>query len=165
MYGTPRRELRHSSGDRLVQYFTAKRVPGIAGTGWTPDPGGFYARRLDILISSAGVAKDYSFHENTQPIRRLTDELQTGSPITEDKLRQIRKGTSTRADLIQLFGRPYIEGLHLGGGAAVIWLYARYRPGATEDYLALEVALDQHDRVIDFRTSHTSEFAPWRPGM
>jgi hypothetical protein len=164
-YGTPRRELRHSRGDRLLQYFTLKRVPGTGGTGWNPDPAGMYARRLDVLISPAGVVKDYSFAENTQPVRRLTDELQTGTPITEVKLRQIHKGTSTRADMVRLFGKPYTEGLHFDGGAAVVWLYARHRPGATEDYLILEAALDQRDRVIDFRTSRTSEFVPWRPGV
>ncbi len=160
MYGRPTRELRHSDGTRVLQYSSLKRLQSV--TGDSSDAGGFYLRLLSMLVSPQGKVVNYAYHENTQPIYWRQEFLETGRPITEEKLRQIRKGATTRGDLIQLFGKPFSEGLHFWNGPVLIWRHGRYRHGATQNHQVLEVLLEERDVVLDYQTRHASDFAPYR---
>ena len=159
-YGQPTRELRHSDGTRVLQYSSLKRVQSV--TGDRSDAGGFYFRLLSMLVSPQGKVMNYAYHENTQPVYWRQEFLETGRPITEDKLRQIRKGATTRGDLIQLLGRPFSEGLHFWNGPSLIWRHGRHRHGATQNHQVLEVLLDQGEVVLDYQTRQASDFAPYR---
>jgi outer membrane protein assembly factor BamE (lipoprotein component of BamABCDE complex) len=90
-----------------------------------------------------------------------------GNNFDEKKVSQIRKGETTEADLISLFGAPTGRCVNSESGAVLTWTYAESRTkgetfipiagafvgGATTSSKTLIVRLDQSGKVLDYSYS------------
>ena len=156
-YGPPRREVQGTNGARLLQYFTHHHVR--LGD-YPTDFGSLFSRALDVLIAPNGVVSNFHHYTSRHEVPIRDDYAQSGPFITEEKLSRIVPGKTTQAELTELFGKPYVEHLHLNNGLVLVWLHARYRPGVKQTYTFLETVLDANNTVVNHRTNSTSYYAP-----
>ena len=84
-------------------------------------------------------------------MRSSFSHLKVGNAVTEEKLARLKKGTTTRAEVVELFGPPLTEGLNIQGQLVLSWLYTRVGPLGSRDMQGLAVVLDEEEKVENYQ--------------
>ena len=142
IFGKPRAAIRGSNRKTLVFY------------DYTAESWGSYLlhRRLTILYNYADLVSKHLLSESKIPYAIGFKTLSTGKKLDDSQLEKIKKGMTTRSELIEWFGEPPIETLALDVNRVLIWGHA-YISGEGKqgsETKELHVLLDSADRVRDF---------------
>ncbi|MBP2169973.1 outer membrane protein assembly factor BamE (lipoprotein component of BamABCDE complex) [Erwinia toletana] len=78
-----------------------------------------------------------------------------GQDFDDAKLSQIRKGQSTKSDLIALFGQPATDTPYPEGNTILVWNWSQARAMNTTSGKTLTIKLD-NGRVESYSVSKTS---------
>ncbi len=79
-----------------------------------------------------------------------------GSPITDDKISQIKQGSTTKDELLSRFGKPIAVAKNSDGTQIMSWGYAHVGfAGSSYKNQALSVVLDSSGKVMSYTTSET----------
>jgi hypothetical protein len=137
MYGRPFRETNLNAGtSRLIKY----------RSGWqrrSMGPDAVRLRGLDVLFSSNEVVEAYHFWESSQPIIRLFSQREMGTPVSEARLSKLTKNSTTRSEVLRLFGEPISQGIaDVQGNILMVWLFCRASAASNADIQLLEVLFD-----------------------
>jgi outer membrane protein assembly factor BamE (lipoprotein component of BamABCDE complex) len=86
-------------------------------------------RSLFVLYDTAGRVEKFTHHigESKGFAVAGNETWRSGKPLSMEKIRKIEQGTTTKDELIEMFGRPTIEGFDVYGLTVMSWIYAEGR--------------------------------------
>ena len=90
------------------------------------------------------VVQRYHYSAGRERVRSSFSHLKVGNAVTEEKLARLKKGTTTRAEVVELFGPPLTEGLNIQGST-------RVGPLGSRDMQGLAVVLDEEEKVENYQ--------------
>ncbi|MGQ3824196.1 MULTISPECIES: hypothetical protein [Pseudomonas] len=86
---------------------------------------------------------------------------QYGNPITDSQLAQIKKGETTKAQLLSSFGQPLATARNSDGTQVMSWGHAKVGfAGSSYKNQGLSVILDENGKVVSYTT--TDMASPYR---
>lgn len=113
--GKPQRTRMESSGNVLDIYL--KHVPVIRGGPNVVNE--VELRSIFVLYNSEGQVTQFTHHIGK--LRGIPGGYRAGVSKFEDKVAEIERGSTTRDELIEVFGPAHIEGLSTSGKRIMVW--------------------------------------------
>jgi len=111
-----------------------------------------------VLFSSSDIVEKHLYSHTQPDIDRI--RRNTGRKLGTEELAKIQPGKTSQSELMNWFGPFWSEELTLNGGRLVVWLYAdAYNFGGRVELQALEVILDDSNKVLTFRVTKQD---PWK---
>lgn len=82
---------------------------------------------------------------------------QYGNPITDSQLAQIKKGETTKSQLLSALGQPLTTARNSDGTQIMSWGYAKVGfAGSSYRNQGLSVILDENGKVVSYTTTDTA---------
>jgi outer membrane protein assembly factor BamE (lipoprotein component of BamABCDE complex) len=85
----------------------------------------------------------------------ITGCASVGTKFDTSKAGQIKIGTTTRAEVMTWFGKPYTTQKMASGGEEIFWMYTEAAIGGITDQRTLKVFVDKDGIVTDFGLQET----------
>ena len=152
IFGTPKQSEVGSNGKRLDIFRVVQRKIS-AGTSATRV---LEMRSLHVLYNPQGQVEDFSYYigEATGSYR-ANKEWEAGRRLGPDEANRIKRGVTSRENLVQMFGPATVEGLNVYGNTVMGWFFARGQRGSLTSGRELWVVLDAKSVARDFSLRDT----------
>ena len=111
-FGRPDAEMRGADGKRLVSYFqtrSRRSFDAVMFGRLASNQGEVEFRHLDILFSPQKSVERYHYSAASEQVRSRVSHFEMGNAVNEEKLLQLKKGSTTRAEVVEAFGPPLAE--------------------------------------------------------
>lgn len=108
------------------------------------------------MFSPQKIVERYYYSAAAGQVRSKFTHYEIGKAVNEEKLLRLKKGATTRAEVVEAFGPPLAERLNIRGQLVLSWLYARVGSPRSGDMQVLAVLLDNDGKVEDYRIQERS---------
>lgn len=87
---------------------------------------------------------------------------ENGTKVAQDQAAKIQKGTTTRADLVTMFGPPSSSTIHADGKEMLTWRYSSVRPNASSyipvvNIFTHKLDMEDTDLLVTLNKEHIVE--------
>ncbi|HKQ38693.1 MAG TPA: hypothetical protein VJ063_11490 [Verrucomicrobiae bacterium] len=155
-FGRPAAETRNSNGKRLVSYYQTRARRSFDSVMFgrlAKNQGQVELRHLDIVFSPQKIVEHYHYFESAEQVRSRFSHIEIGTAVDDAKLGRLKKGSTTRTELLEMLGPPVMEGLNFDGQIVLSWLYARIASINSRDMQILSAILDKNGNVQDYKVN------------
>jgi outer membrane protein assembly factor BamE (lipoprotein component of BamABCDE complex) len=163
LLGKPRSIVVGSSERKIAHYGYTRRIESaefqLIGA-FAKNPGDILSRHFTAMYNQQNIVEKALFHQSLTPFAVGFGRMSAGQIISPDTLRQIKKGVSTKDDIVKLLGEPTLVSLNSDGDLAMIWFYAKSQmrwPQNRNDNQTLSVTFDDAGLVKDHTLSGNLE--------
>lgn len=160
-FGPPQRSEKGSNGEFLDDYVLRFAPPGQSAGRWRT----IEVRSLSVLYDGQRHVEKFTYHVGAIKafIIGYNERWRTDLWVDPKALGKIKRGATTTADLIELFGPPTVERLNIRGEQIMSWYYGEGKRGIRQghefsvlvnaDSVVEDYAVrDQPDELVDWGT-------------
>ena len=154
IFGVPRRSELGSTGRKVETFGTVHRRPTVVSN-MDGSSGTLEVRALSVLYDPEGKVVKTAYSVGESPYRYYwlgpgRFDGTSGIRVKKDDLNRIKKGVTSRDELVQLCGQPTIVGFDEDGDTTCSWLFVHDREGGFFIVQEFLVLLDENSLVADF---------------
>lgn len=161
VFGAPQKSEKGSNGEILDEYVLRFAPPGQNPGTWRT----IEVRSLSVLYDGQRHVEKFAYHVGAIKtfIIGYNERWRTDLWVEPKAVNRIKRGATTKADLIELFGPPTVEGLNIRGQQIASWYYGEGKRGSRQghefsvlvnaDSVVEDYAVhDQPDESVDWGT-------------